>query len=180
MEENIKNLIVKYLSYQDADVSEEQKQRMLVYGMNSPISSKYANSLRNLFQEYDENEVHQLAKSLVKKLQEKMSFFEFISGYGVSHSWAYWDIAKQYHYFKNEANSETNYYLANPMTDEKLQNQIVMRMLGWEFYHFQDIEILREKIVNLLILRIFLVKYEQLKLGKKLFFSCNFTVFFLN
>ena len=62
MEDNVKNLILKYLSYQDANVSDEQKAKMREYGISNESSHRYGISLNQLFATYGEEKYMTLPK----------------------------------------------------------------------------------------------------------------------
>ena len=150
MEKNIKNLIINYLSYQDANVSEEEKEAMLAKGLDSESSKKYAISLNDIFEEYGSYDVQRLVQSLHYEFLNKIKFFEVLSAYGLSLSWVYWDIAKQYYFYKKPhlQQSPILYPPSNPMEDQGLQREIVLRQLGWEVYLERKNKKLLEKISN--------------------------------
>ncbi len=147
MEAHIKNIILKYLSYQDADVSEEQKARMRDYGMTYASSHRYGISLNELFNQYGDAKVHAMAKVLHADFIRRMKFFVNVSAQGASMSWTYWDLAKQFYFFKNPNQQKSVLYrIADPMMDQILQREMVCRQMGWEIYHSEKRQSIREKL----------------------------------
>ena len=58
------------------------------------------------------------------------------SPYGNDDSWIQWDLAKQLYYFLSVDGpvSSEKYRIANPLVDEQLQEEIVSRHIGWEYW----------------------------------------------
>ncbi|MEA5461684.1 hypothetical protein VB796_21630 [Arcicella sp. LKC2W] len=123
---------------------------MVADGLAHESSPQYAYSLKELFEKYSEYRIHELAKSLHNDLLSKIKFFEIISEYGLSLSWVYWDIAKQYYFYKNPhlQKSPILYPPKNPMEDKNIQEEIVLRQLGWEIFRQRENEELLKKISN--------------------------------
>ena len=45
-----------------------------------------------------------------------------------------WDLGKQFYYFLHPEQSGVKYEIANPLSSEKKQQEIIDRHLGWEAY----------------------------------------------
>lgn len=106
------------------------------YGNNS--CQKYSQSLKKLAALYGEDHLKDLVRNNIRRrFMEKMKHTKCPpSEYGKNDTWIYWDLAKQYYYFMNPEESNPNKYdLADPVTSEKLQEEMIERHVGWEIFH---------------------------------------------
>jgi hypothetical protein len=133
--------------------------KRLTYGQPLSIIDSAANKenytlhAKELASYPQQNEIENTKNKLMKDLKEKITHVEKV---GVSltggkkiditkvpqwqeiknkylnhETWALWDIGKQLHLSKNPSKSGAGYALGNPVTDEKIQQDIVNRMVGW-------------------------------------------------
>lgn len=79
--------------------------------------------------------------SLVEKLRglyskEVKRLGVTFSEWGDSDTWIEWDICKQLYFYLNPdgINLSPNYRIANPLEDKQLQQEIVNRHIGWEYW----------------------------------------------
>jgi hypothetical protein len=96
-----------------------------------PSEERYATAL---FDANNAGAIVDLANRLRAKLLRSTADLGLdVSDFARSESWALWDIGKQLYLFNHPRASSEDYRLANPLTDLTLQQEIVDRMLGWEF-----------------------------------------------
>lgn len=116
-----------------------------------PNEADYAKALKQLF-EYDKNAVLRLSDEVQARFKALMnkSGFARSNPFSESKSWSLWDIAKQFHYFKNHGAEPTEYHLGNPLLDTQVQDEMVYRHFGWELYQKWQVPAEREIIENLI------------------------------
>lgn len=121
-------------------VSEENFYTRLNYsdvtGNNIEISEngkKYARALTKAANSVGIDKINKVSRDLRSRFNSLMKEIgREPSTWGQSETWAMWDIGKQLYLFENQNESSDKYRLANPLTDEQLQEEIVLRMIGWE------------------------------------------------
>ncbi|MBV9349606.1 MAG: hypothetical protein JO026_02545, partial [Patescibacteria group bacterium] len=141
------DLLGKYLSYQDAPLPTAEKERALQANRSSPAAKRYARVLRLMELKGDHGKpleagqkseleaALELAKSLRKAFRiETLKNGLVVSPFGKSESWVMWDIAKQKYYFSHPEERREGYEVADPLTSEDKQEEIVNRQLGFEVY----------------------------------------------
>ena len=97
----------------------------------SPSMEKYAGALAS----QDSGQVDAVVNHLRSEFARAMSAAGMDpSRFGKSKSWANWDVGKQLFLNDNPNQSSSKYRLANPLTDKRLQEEIVARMVGWEMH----------------------------------------------
>jgi len=127
-----KQTVREKLSYQDADLPQEQLEVMLRDAEGKETAEKYARSLNQLPQEEIDRAILSL-KGQTKKVLDSLGVP--LSPYGQSDSWAYWDLGKQQYYFEQNKDREPDVddlYRYAPAS-EKL-DEISDRHIGWEFF----------------------------------------------
>jgi hypothetical protein len=128
-------ILERYLSYQDGNFTDEQKQRMLEANSRNPSAGIYAESLVEAADTEGIEAIESKAQELkAKVLDEAMRLGIPVSEAGRSIAWAMWDIGKQYHFFKNPEQNDPKYTIGNPLESEEKQGEIVNRHLGWEAF----------------------------------------------
>ena len=110
--------------------------RKLINGEISPAEAKYGAALSKLDGAYRIDRIDGLASSLKDRVLDWMQRMGLSpSPYTPSISWARWDIAKQYYLSKRPEESDPErYHLGNPMEDQRVQDEIAYRHLGWEIH----------------------------------------------
>ena len=129
------HILEKDLSYQDAQLPDEAKAKMLEY--NKTFESLV--SMQKFCEQFSKKSNLEAIRKQAKTLQEKMLTEAKrvgipVSPYGMSKSWAMWDIGKQYYLFTHPDESGEEYEIDDPTTSLKKQEEIVNRQLGWEAY----------------------------------------------
>jgi len=134
--EFIKSDILEHdLAYQDVELPEQTKIAMLEWSKGSTSASKYAESLEQMSGNESLERLRQLADIIKGEMITAAKKIGLpISVYGKSKSWAMWDLGKQFYYFLHPEQSGVKYEIANPLSSEKKQREIVDRHLGWEAY----------------------------------------------
>ena len=129
----VDTIIRDYLSYQDADIPREAKERALQNSLADPAARKYAQALKDLFERDGVQPVRRLAGEMQGAMTREATRISVpISVYGRSTTWALWDMAKQYHFFTHQNENDPRYVVADPMLDRAKQREIVNRHIGWE------------------------------------------------
>lgn len=124
-----------YLSYADAPVSAEERQRMLDFNRKSLSAQNYATSLRHLAERRNLSELDALAKEMIAKVKEVLDRLGIpISAYGNSKSWALWDIGKQEYFAEHPEEANENYAVGGILELPEKREEIVNRHIGWELY----------------------------------------------
>ena len=124
-----------YLSYNDAPVSDAEKERMLEFNRESPTAMKYAESLRHLAESRNLQELEEIAKEMVAEVKKTLAKLGvMISPHGESRSWALWDIAKQEYFVEHPKEHNPKYALGNIFELPQKREEIVCRQAGWELY----------------------------------------------
>lgn len=106
-------------------------------GLGNPNSSttKYARVLIGFPIKNGANAVVRLARVLQGLFQSEMSKLHLeASAFGLSLSWAAWDVCKQYYFTKHPDESGPGYPVENPFSGRELQSQMINRQIGWELY----------------------------------------------
>ncbi|MGE5541078.1 MAG: hypothetical protein ACM3TU_02220 [Bacillota bacterium] len=134
--EFVTNRIVETdLSYQDADIPEEQKRGILQEQRGATKGKRYAESLVLASETGGLEAIRSLADGMrTTMLSEAARLGIPVSPYGRSKSWAMWDIGKQYHFFSNPDQNDPRYEIGNPLESESKQEEMINRHLGWEAY----------------------------------------------
>ncbi len=129
----VEEIITKYLSYQDADLSNEDKKSSLKASLALPSAQKYAKVLQRL-DDSSMRQVIELAVSLEKECSKYLAILGVTpSPYAQSRTWAIWDIAKQMYMMDHpEQTDVTRYNIGNPLQDGTIRFDILDRHLGWE------------------------------------------------
>jgi len=108
-----------------------------VTGVQSAITDngmKYAKALADAANALgDIKPIEDLAKTMQETLKKQLGDIGLQpSQFGISQSWAMWDIGKQLHLKQNPSESSNKYRLADPLSDPQLQQEMIDRMAGWE------------------------------------------------
>jgi len=120
------DVIKKYFSYND--ILQKDESEISIY----PNQRKYVEAFK---QAASSENFESLVGSIRKKIDEttrKLGLEQ--SQWGESQSWIYWDIAKQKYFDSHKDEADPRYDIGDPLEDEKLQQQISDRHLGWEVY----------------------------------------------
>jgi len=132
-------IIRDFLSYQDASFSEERKKALFEHGMKNERSHIYAEALGTLLSRVPEEQLEALAKHMVNEAQNILGRIGLKgSAYVESRAWAFWDIAKQYHYATHPDEMQPGYKIADPLKSPEKVQEIIDRHVGWEAYHAKD------------------------------------------
>lgn len=123
------------LAYQDAPLSKEELERMREYTATSESASRYAIALESLEQALGGKEqVEKLANSIHGEMMENARRLNLpVSPYGISKTWAVWDLGKQHYFYTHPSEADTRYKITPAQSPEKMQ-EIADRHLGWEAY----------------------------------------------
>lgn len=134
--EFIRNHIAeRYLSYQDAELPEDTKAKMLEWSKTQDNPKKYAEAIEQMAHKENLDQLQKRAGALRDKMLEQSKKLGIpVSHHGKSISWVMWDLGKQYRYFIHPEESGEGYEIDNPLTSEKKQQEIINRHLGWEAY----------------------------------------------
>ncbi len=134
------DVVSKYLSYQDTDVSADEKKAMLEYTLNPDKSGlKYAESLQEILVNNPKERVEGVASHMVTEAKDILKKLGVPgSTYLGSKTWAMWDIGKQYHYFTHPDEADKKYSIADPFKSPEKIKEIIDRHVGWEAYHTKD------------------------------------------
>lgn len=120
-------LVRKYLMYKDInpdwDSSEEESKEN---------AQSYGAALEEMIADPSYETAHRKIRRTFDALMKKSGLET--SRVGKSESWIHWDLAKQYHFFKNPDKAMAGYDIGNPLTDRKIAQQISDRHFGWELY----------------------------------------------
>jgi len=123
------------LSYQDAILPDEVKQRTLDWSRKDASARKYADSIVQLSQRANLETLRQTAKELVQIMSVEAARLGIpVSPYGKSNTWAMWDIGKQNYFFTHQAENNPAYEIGDPLTSDEKREEIINRHLGWEAY----------------------------------------------
>lgn len=129
------HVIEQDLSYQDAVLPEEVKQRTLDWSKKSESAQKYANSIVELSQRANLETIRQAGKEITQIMSAEATRLGIpVSSYGKSNTWAMWDIGKQNYFFTHQAENNPTYEIGDPLTSETKREEIINRHLGWEAY----------------------------------------------
>lgn len=134
-EQDWRNIYYKRLSYRKA--CPERKTGDLDNRLNDPKYSdtRYSKVLLYMGSIGLLNNLDRVNNNLRARYDEEICRLEMRSSpYGNDDSWIQWDLAKQLYYFLSIDSPTLNdhYRIANPLVDERLQEEIVLRHIGWE------------------------------------------------
>ena len=127
----------RYFIYDDStELSEEEKKRIKENIHKSKSALRYAKIIWKLEKEGKKEELEAVAQKIYGDTLTDLYRYEIgISPYSISQSWVFWDIAKQLYYLENPNETDRKKYrLANPLTDEEKQTEILDRHIGWEIF----------------------------------------------
>lgn len=129
-------MIESDLAYQDAQLSDDVKRRMLDWSRTSESAQRYADSLLQLSQRENLEAIRNLARKILDTMVSEAARIGIpLTVYGKSMTWAMWDIGKQYHFFTHPDQIEPGYEeTGNPLESQTKQDEIINRHLGWEAY----------------------------------------------
>ncbi len=138
--EDLERVYERRLSYKVA-FAEYQKQ---VAPMSSiPSGARYAKVIiylgqNDLLHRFDDVVAH--LRSIYNTEMHRVGLSS--SPFGKDDSWIHWDLAKQAYFFLSRDRSMTSrhYRIADPLRDERLQDAIVSRHIGWELWNARDRE----------------------------------------
>lgn len=108
---------------------------------------KYAKALKELFTE-DYEKVMQISDGIrdtFLRHMHEIGITDF-SPFSLSQSWSLWDLAKQHYCNKYDRSQSAGYYLGDPLTDHRVQEEISLRHFGWELYQKWQDPVNRSKI----------------------------------
>lgn len=131
------DIIESYFCYNDSpEIGNEEKENILKNATESKSALKYAKILLELENEGKLDELMVIVNNIYQNTLSDLYNYDIgISPYSSSKSWVIWDIAKQFYYYKYPTMADkTKYKIANPLTDENKQNEILDRRIGWEIY----------------------------------------------
>jgi len=134
---SINVIIDKYLVYADVLPKYVGSPEYIQNSLNNPTCRAYAAALKKLLDQ-DPANVHHRVTEIRRMYEEAIQTLELsTSKFGKSITWAYWDIAKQYHLSTHPTNVDRQrpYIIDNPLTNDELAASISDRHLGWELYH---------------------------------------------
>jgi hypothetical protein len=130
-------LLVDYLSYQDAELSPEQKERTIEANRQSKSALLYANSLGALETKHSLQEIESKAVSMIEECSDILHKIDIQgSPYLTSMTWPMWDMSKQFYYWLelDKSDNTTKYTKGDPLVDKEKTEEIVNRHVGWEAY----------------------------------------------
>lgn len=129
-------IVESFLSYGDAELSEEVKQQSLESNKNNPQAKKYAGALAEIMNAHGEPEIQKKAQEMLTQCVDRLHSLGItnVSPYTKSQSWALWDLGKQQYFFTHANEADPRYTIGDPLSPEK-QKEIVDRHVGWEAYH---------------------------------------------
>jgi hypothetical protein len=99
------------------------------------VAIEYAKELQTLLRtKWGKDILNSKVSEIRKTYQELLNKLNINdSAYWKQDTWIYWDIAKQLHLSKNPSKSDpSKYSLWNPLTDNKISQDIIDRHLWWE------------------------------------------------
>lgn len=124
-----------YLSYADAPVSSEEKERMLAFTRESGSAQKYAESLRHLAERRNLSELDGIGRKMIEEVKKVLAKLGLkMSAYGESRTWALWDIAKQEYFAEHSDENDGAYKVGGIFELPEKKEEIVNRHTGWEVY----------------------------------------------
>jgi hypothetical protein len=118
-----------------ADVGHVDPSTGKPFDINSPYASpntqKYIDALNSANPELIEKNLSEI-RGKYNEAAKKIGINS--SKFGQSETWALWDIGKQlYHYGTGGVETDSaKYRVANPLSDDEMQSEIIARHLGWE------------------------------------------------
>lgn len=129
-------IITDYFSFTDVPgLTEQQKEKMVENAKNTPGNADRAQAMDRMIKAHSKEDVEKRAaaakvwlESLLKKLNIDPSKFS------QSKSWAFQDMAMQYHFFEHPNLIGADEFAADPMVSEQKLEEIISRHLGWELY----------------------------------------------
>jgi hypothetical protein len=127
------------LSYQDANIPDDFKEKSLFAVLHSDSGDKYTEDLSRTFDEIGAVETVLVAEAIkVEAVKLCKNLGIPVSPYANSITWVLWDIAKQRYLKNNPSESGVGYELGDPLqkTEESFakRNEIMHRHIGWEAY----------------------------------------------
>jgi subtilisin-like proprotein convertase family protein len=135
--EEIDKIISEYLSYQDAEIGDQEKEKLLQtnFGYLNKSATNYAGALIEIWKKHDKHTIEKAVNDLLGQVSSILKKLGISSrAYGESRTWAYWDIAKQYYYVLNPDEADPKYTVADPVEDSNKFEEIANRHIGWEVY----------------------------------------------
>ncbi|MGB3073236.1 MAG: hypothetical protein WBB68_03175, partial [Candidatus Moraniibacteriota bacterium] len=92
------HFIQTYLSYQDADISDDARKQAFQYSQESESAGKYAESLRDLSEKYNLEDIRRSSRQMIAECKSVLEQYGITpSSYVSSETWSMWDMAKQYY-----------------------------------------------------------------------------------
>src|SRR4030042_879965 len=130
-----RQLLSDYLSFQDVDLEKETKEWILSQNLSSGNAKKYADSLMELAEKYNLENIKEKAGELVASTSDLLKKIGIKpSEFARSQTWAIWDMAKQQFYLSHPDKVDSKYSIEDPMSSKNKQLEISDRHLGWEVY----------------------------------------------
>jgi len=139
--EKIDSAIEDYLSYQDADLKVDAKKEALKSSKENKNARIFAESFLKLEKKHGKAKFAEVAKSIHDKCQQFLQSKDIpVSTFGKSKTWTYWDMAKQFYYSDDatgieESKNHPEYKPGDPIAEERLQQEILNRHIGWEVWN---------------------------------------------
>lgn len=147
----IEEICDRYLRYQDAPMSEEERRKQFEPGRHDASRVKYATALQEMMRQRSPDIIVSNAEYLQAELLSILGRIGISpTPYGMSVTWAMWDMGKQYHFFTHQEEADPKYSIGNPLESSEKRHEILCRHLGWEFHAAYYFKRLPQNLLDLI------------------------------